>query len=65
VYYGLNETGARVWSLLQEPRPVHVIRDALVGEYDLDPDRCERDLLALLDALVAAALIEVRDGPSC
>lgn len=63
IYYGLNETGARIWALLQEPRPVHEIRDALVNEYDLDPDRCERDLCALLDALAAAALIEIRDAP--
>jgi hypothetical protein len=63
VYYGLNETGARIWTLLQEPRLVCEIRDALVKEYDLDPDRCERDLLALLDELASAALIEVRDAP--
>ena len=28
-YFGLNEVGARVWSLIQEPRAVRDIQDAL------------------------------------
>jgi len=57
----LNPVGARVWALLQQPRPVREIRDALLTEYDVDRERCERDLLALLHALVAERLIEARD----
>jgi hypothetical protein len=60
-YFGLNPVGARVWQLLREPRAVAEIRDALVAEYDVDADRCERDLLALLGDLLANQLIEVRD----
>ena len=61
VYYGLDAVGARIWNLIQEPRNVSDIRDALLKEYDVDPDRCERDLLALLHDLAAGGLIEVRD----
>ena len=57
----MNPVGARVWALLQQPRPVREIRDALLTEYDVDRDRCERDLLALLHALAAERLIEARD----
>jgi hypothetical protein len=53
--------GARVWHLLQEPRTVQDIRETLLMEYEVERDRCERDLLALLQELVAAGLIEVRD----
>lgn len=60
VYYGLNAVGARIWNLIQEPRSVGDIRDALLEAYEVEPERCERDLLALLQALAAAGLIEVR-----
>lgn len=59
-YYGLNEVGARIWSLLQQPRPVAAIRDALVAEYEIDPAQCEHEVVALLAALETVGLIEVR-----
>ncbi|PYN78477.1 MAG: PqqD family protein [Candidatus Rokuibacteriota bacterium] len=61
VYYGLNEVGARVWSLVQEPRNVSEIRDAILEEFDVDPSLCERDLLVLLRDLAGRALIKVKD----
>lgn len=59
VYYGLNAVGGRVWQLLQEPRTVAAIRDTLLEEYEVDRDSCDRDLLALLQELATAELIEV------
>ena len=61
VYYGLDAVGARIWSLIQEPRAVGDIRDTLVEEYQVEPKRCERELLALLRELAAEGLIEVQD----
>ena len=58
VYYGLNRVGARLWELVQEPRSVGAIRDAIVAEYEVEPDRCERDVLELLGRLSEAGLIE-------
>src|SRR5258708_6628714 len=49
LYYGFEGVGARVWNLLQEPRKVAEIRDALVEEYDVELERCEQDLITLLD----------------
>jgi len=60
VYYGLEDVGARIWSLLQRPTTVSAIRDALVAEYDIEPERCGRDLVALLKDLAARGLVEVR-----
>lgn len=62
-YYGLNEVGARVWSLIQQPRRVAAIVAALLGEYEVEPAECERDLLALLGDLAAHELIEVGYAP--
>ena len=61
VYYGLDAVGARIWSLIQEPRTVNEIRDILLEEYEVEPERCERDLLALLRRLADEGLVEVRN----
>lgn len=61
VYYGLNPVAARIWSLIQNPRTVDEIRDAIVEEYDVEPGRCDRDLQALLRDLAARDLIKAED----
>ena len=48
--------------MIQEPRRVDEIRDAIVEEYAVEPERCERDILKLLQELAAAGLIEVKDA---
>ena len=62
VYYGLDAVSARIWTLIQEPKAVNEIRDVLLDEYEVEPEHCERDLLALLEKLVAENLVEARDG---
>jgi Coenzyme PQQ synthesis protein D (PqqD) len=62
IYFGLNQVGARVWELLQEPRTVAEIRDQLLDAFDVEPQRCERELLDLLEHLRAERLVEVRHG---
>jgi Coenzyme PQQ synthesis protein D (PqqD) len=61
VYYGLDSVGARIWALIQEPKTVDQIKDAILREYDVEPDRCERDVLALLQELAAEDLIEIKN----
>jgi hypothetical protein len=58
VYYGMNSVGTRVWNLLQQPKSIREIRDALVDEYDVTPGECERDLLKLLEQMKTEGLIE-------
>jgi hypothetical protein len=62
VYYGLDPVGARIWGLTANPIAVSAIRDALLSEYEVDPDRCVQDLLALLNELAAQGLIQVTEG---
>lgn len=62
VYYGLDPVGARIWNLMQEPRKVAEIQSEITNEYEVEPERCARDLVGLLDKLLAEGLIEVRDG---
>ena len=57
VYYGLDAVGARVWAMLATPRRVSELVSAVVGEFDVTPAQCERDVLALLDDLAERRLV--------
>ena len=63
VYYELNETGARIWSLAQQPCSFGTLLETLLEEYDVDAQQCEADLLALLKDMMSQGLIEMKhDG---
>jgi hypothetical protein len=62
VYYGMNPVGARVWTLLQQPRSVVELRDTLVDEYEVAADKCERELLELLEKMRIEGLVEVQSA---
>ncbi|MFQ5738831.1 MAG: PqqD family peptide modification chaperone [Acidobacteriota bacterium] len=59
IYYGLKSLGTHIWSLIQEPRSVSEVRDAILKEYQVGRERCESDLLAVVEQLAAQGLIEV------
>ncbi len=60
-YYGLDPIGARVWKLLAEPKSVGELRSAILEEYEVDPARCESDLLLLLEKLRTEGLIKTSE----
>jgi len=60
VYYGLNAVGARIWSLLVQPRSVGQIQAVLLEEYNIEPAICEQQVVSVLNDLAAHGLIEVK-----
>jgi len=56
-YFSLNEVGARIWQLIGEGATLQSIFDALVEEFDAEPERIRADLLALVDELAKSGLI--------
>jgi hypothetical protein len=62
LYYGLDPVGARVWQLIQRPRTVKELRDALITEFQVDTRPCEMDLIALLKEMAQRKLVQ-SDGP--
>ncbi len=64
VYYGMNPVGGRIWSLISQPRRVGEIRDALLEEYDIDPERCLQEVLGLLNELAVQGLVQIHDETS-
>ena len=59
-YYGLNEVAASIWRLIQQPRTLLQIRDALLSEYDgIDADECERAVTQFVSKMIGLNLIEI------
>ncbi len=64
VYYELNEVGARIWRLIQQPRSVQSVIDTLLAEYDVPARQCAADVLALAEDMVNQGLIDICDEPN-
>ncbi|WP_311170777.1 PqqD family peptide modification chaperone [Halobellus ordinarius] len=60
-YQGLSGVGPRVWELIQEPTTVGTLVETVSTEYDVAPQRCERDIREFLQEMAAERLIEVDD----
>ncbi|MET0283415.1 MAG: PqqD family protein [Polyangiales bacterium] len=61
-YFGLNEVGARIWELVQQPVQVSEICSQICAEYEARADEVERDVLELLTELRERGLLDVRDA---
>jgi len=59
MYYGLDPIGAFIWKLIQTPKTIAEIRDAILEEYDVTPEQCEADLRALLEDMKEQRLVTV------
>jgi hypothetical protein len=58
-YFGLNETGTRIWALLAEPTAISDLCDQLVAEFDVPPEHCERVVADFLGKLLDRGLLRV------
>ena len=58
-YFGLNATGARMWTLLSASATVAEACDTLAEEFDVDRDELMTDLRLLADELVLKGLLRV------
>ena len=59
VYFEMDQVAALIWNLLEKPRTVGEIRDAIMKEYEVDSNTCDQDLKSFLDHLQSAGLIEI------
>jgi hypothetical protein len=49
--YTLNETGARIWELIDGKLRVGEIKESLVEEFEVEPEEAEKDLIEHLQQL--------------
>ena len=50
-HHSLNDVGARIWELLDQPTTEENLVRAMLVEYDIDPKTCAEQVSAFLDAL--------------
>jgi hypothetical protein len=62
LYFSLNNVGAMIWQLVQQPKSVKELREAILETFEVEREVCERDLQALLSDLATRNLIEIRDA---
>jgi hypothetical protein len=60
VYYGLHPIGARIWNLIQKHSTINHIVQVLLDEFDVEPDRCRKDIYELLEQLLNNELVEIK-----
>ena len=58
-YFGLDETGTRMWQLVTAAPSVETAYQQLLDEYDVQAESLQRDLIELLTRLVENGLLQV------
>lgn len=61
LYFGLDETGTRIWAWLVEQGRLGAVLDRLLETYEVERDEAEGDLLRLAGELLDQGLV-VRDS---
>ena len=59
LYFGLDPVGSRIWALLADTRSLEHVHATLCREFDGDTARIKDDLLALIQQLAEAGLVEL------
>jgi hypothetical protein len=57
-YYGLNDTGARMWKLLMELQNLERVTERLDASYDVDPALLRTDFQRLVSDLLQRGLLQ-------
>jgi hypothetical protein len=60
VYYTLNDVGASIWRLVLQETTVSQITSNLLEVYDVDEQRCQRDVIRIVQDLHEHGLIVVK-----
>ena len=58
-YFGLDPIGTRIWQLLADAPSLQQVHATLCGEFDAPAERIQADLLALVQELAVAGLVEI------
>ncbi len=61
--FSLNETGRFVWDAISEPTTVADVCERMVRAYAVDEATCRPAVIALIERLDAAGLVEIVAGP--
>lgn len=60
-YHALDEIAGEIWELIAEPIRVADLIAALLTEFDVSPEDCQRDVLSYLEQLQERELLNFHD----
>ncbi|MEQ1908218.1 MAG: PqqD family protein [Vicinamibacterales bacterium] len=58
--FSLDDIGTRAWQVLIDAPSVQAAVEQLQREFDAEPGELERDVLALIDRLISAQLVQLQ-----
>jgi Coenzyme PQQ synthesis protein D (PqqD) len=58
-YYGLDDVGTRILSVLTNSDSIEAAYESLLAEYDVDGNALRQDLLALVESLLQQGIVQV------
>jgi hypothetical protein len=61
-YFGLDQVGTRMWTLMTTSDSIQSAYEVLLDEYDVGADRLREDMRYLIEKLIANGLVEVAAG---
>ncbi len=61
-YFGLDEVGTRIWQLIKETSDLQAIYNTLLQEYEVEEERLQADLGALLGEIAGLGLITLKEA---
>lgn len=68
IYFGLDDIGTRMWTLLREHQRLHTVLDLMLAEYDVPEATLQAHLLRLAGELSTHGLAQIKrhgaDRPS-
>jgi hypothetical protein len=61
-YFSLNETGSRIWELVEQDMTLEEIAEDLEHRFDVTLEDARRSVIQLAEQLAAEQLVEVTGG---
>jgi hypothetical protein len=58
-YYALNLVGSRIWELIEKPRTIGDLVDALQAEYEVERAQCQRSISLFLEEMIEKGIVAV------
>jgi hypothetical protein len=58
-YFGLNEQGAVIWRMTESPVEVQAVVEALLSEFEVGAEDCEKDLEEFVEEMIELGLLEI------
>ena len=56
-YFNMKDTAHRIWELVETPKTVGDLVEALQAEFSVDPDTCQKDVTSFVAELQSAGIV--------